>query len=97
MVLYISTDHPRAQGPQGPPQVLGAARGHGDRPLVMSYLITIFQISGFTRIGVVFDRFVPLVPQVTDMGALLPTEGCSQVLDLEKKRIIFCPEKLPGT
>ena len=42
MVLYISTDHPRAQGPQGPPQVLGAARGHGDRPLVMSYLITIF-------------------------------------------------------
>jgi hypothetical protein len=62
------------------------------KPWMMTpYLITIFQISGFTRIGVVFDRFVPLVPQVTDMGALLPTEGCSQVLDLEKKTDHFLP------
>jgi hypothetical protein len=62
------------------------------KPWMMTpYLITIFQISGFTRIGVVFDRFFPLVPQVTDMGALLPTEGCSQVLDLEKKTDHFLP------
>jgi len=45
----------------------------------------------FHRIGVVFDRFVPLVPQVMDMGALLPTEGCSQVLDLCKKTDHFLP------